>query len=180
MRKIPLSNGKYAIVDAEDYTKVSKYKWSETKLGHRRTSYARTNIKEGEKYRTESLHRLILGLSSKDGNIVDHINGNGLDNRKINLRLSSPRENAVNVKTRRDNTSGYKGVSFRKDRGTWRVEIKKNYKTVFNKTTRCIHLAGLIYNDNVKEIHGKYAWTNKIKECECYECTSYKRARDTG
>lgn len=179
MRKIPLSNGKYAIVDAEDFDIVSKYKWSETKPGHRRTTYARTNIKEGGKYRTERLHRLVLGLRPNDGKIIDHINGNGLDNRKSNLRISTSSANAVNVKVRRDNASGYKGVHFRKDRGTWQVEIRKNYKTVFQKSTKCVHLAGLIYNDNAKRIHGKYAWLNKVKECKCCECTSYKRARDT-
>ena len=179
MKKIPLSNGKYAIIDEEDFDKVNKYKWSETKPGHRRTTYARTNIKEGGKYRTERMHRLVLGLRPYDGKIVDHINGNGLDNRKSNLRITTPSENAINVKTRRDNTTGYKGVHYRKERGTWQVEIRKDQKTVFQKSTKCIHLAGKIYNDNAKSIHGKYAWLNNVKECGCYECSSYKRTRNS-
>lgn len=181
MKKITLGNGNYTLVDDEDYLKLSKYKWSETKPGHRRCTYARTNVKGPDgKYYTERMHRMVMGLNKGDGLVVDHINGDGLDNRKCNLRVVTVKENSVNVAKHRGNNSGYKGVSFRKDRNRWRVEIRKNYKTVFRAFSRCVHLAALKYNENAIRIHGESAWLNKVKECDCDECFAHKRRNGTG
>lgn len=178
--KIPLNNkGKYTIVSKEDYQELSKYKWYATDKGHRRTKYARGTLNGKFKHST-GMHRVILGVTGKPHLLVDHINGNGLDNRRENLRIATPSKNASNVSLRRDNTSGYKGVSYRKDRGTWRTEIRKDGKNVYWKTSRCKHLAARKYNDNVTKFHGEYAWTNEVKECGCRYCTEYKRETSGG
>ena len=175
---IPLSKGKFAIIDEDDFELISKYKWSATEPDHRRCIYARTNIKGADgKYYTERMHRLILGMKKGDGKIVDHINGDGLDNRKSNLRISSSSDNAANVPIHRGNKSGYKGVSFLKDRGTWRTEVRRNLITVYRSNSKCVHLAGLKYNDNAVRVHGASVWLNEVKECSCDECTSYKKSR---
>jgi len=74
------------------------------------------------------LHRLIAGAVEKDQK-VDHINGNTLDNRRSNLRICSNSENLRNRGKNINNTSGYKGVS--KRRNKWAAQVKHNYKTIF-------------------------------------------------
>lgn len=181
MQYIPLSKGKFALVDDDDFELVSKFKWSATEPDHRRSIYARTNIKGVDgKYHTERMHRLILGLQRGDGKIVDHVNGNGLDNSRKNLRISSHSDNAANVAIHRGNKSGYKGVNYRRDRGTWKAEVRRNGITVYCATSHCIHLAALKYNDNAVRFHGASVWLNDVKECWCDECTSYKKTRITG
>jgi hypothetical protein len=177
-RIIPLSKGKHAIIDEEDFELISQYKWSATEPDHRRSIYARTNVKGVDgNYYTERMHRLLLGLQKGDGKIVDHVNGNGLDNRKTNLRVSSRSDNAANVAIHRGNKSGYKGVSFRKDRCLWRTEIRRHGLNVYKSYSKCVHLAGRKYNDNAVRIHGASVWLNEVKECHCDECTSYTESK---
>lgn len=88
-KEIPLTQGKVAIVDDEDYAALSQYKWQVTKRRH--TCYARRAI-GGGKYLY--MHTAILG--KKEGFMADHINGNGLDNRRDNLRLVTQRQNSQN------------------------------------------------------------------------------------
>jgi hypothetical protein len=86
---IPLTNGKVTLVDTDDYEKLTKYLWCVTK--NRNTYYVhRTTCGK-----TETMHHAILGVPPK-GLMIDHINGNGLDNRKCNLRIVTNRENCQN------------------------------------------------------------------------------------
>lgn len=105
MKKIKLNRHKgksclWAFVDNEDYEKVNKYRWFITTVGYVET------LMGGKK---QYLHRFLLNFPSQ---IVDHINQNKLDNRKINLRLANKRINAFNSKIRCDNKTGRKGVCF--------------------------------------------------------------------
>lgn len=74
------------------------------------------------------LHRLLL--SAPPHLQVDHINGDTLDNRRVNLRLATPGENARNVPARRHNTSGVKNVCWHKKRGKWQVQVRVDRKLV--------------------------------------------------
>jgi hypothetical protein len=104
MKFIQLTQGKQAIVDDEDFELLSQFKWYAMKSGH--NVYA---ARGGGKRRMELLHRLILGVT--DSKIeVDHINGDGLDNRRSNLRVATHADNQHNPGTPTNNTSGYKGV----------------------------------------------------------------------
>lgn len=97
MKLIPLTQGKFAKVDDEDFEKLSIAKWFTLKIYN--TFYARSKFK-GKK--VVYMHRIILGLKNGDGIIIDHINGDGLDNRKINLRKVTQRVNLQNTHSHRE------------------------------------------------------------------------------
>ena len=115
-RKIPLSQGKFAMVDEKDYGELLQYKWYAT--NQRDHFYAaRNKIKNGRRtYMT--MHRQIMKCP-KDM-VVDHINHNGLDNRRTNLRAVTAQQNSWNAKKQRGKfSSRYKGVSFDNKRKKW-------------------------------------------------------------
>lgn len=113
MRKIPLNQGKFALIDDEDFERVNQYKWHLFKCGTGLKEYVATNKYVNGIRKVIKLHRFILRAKKKQ--IMDHINGNGLDNRKANLRFCTQQQNAYNRKLNKNNTSGYKGISFKKD-----------------------------------------------------------------
>jgi len=120
MKKI-LDNPEFFIDDTNKYL-LSKYSWRITKKGS--SNYIETDIKHKKVY----LHQLIIGKVPK-GKIIDHINQNTLDNRKVNLRVANKSINGYNSKIRYDNISGFRGVSFDKARKLWiaRIMINKKY-----------------------------------------------------
>jgi len=122
MKAIELTQGKRAVVDDEDFALVSKYGWH-AELAHG-VWYARSWISGG----TFGMHRLILGLSRRDGVAVDHINGDGLDNRRQNLRVATRTENVRNQRVRNDpnKSSKFKGVHWYKRYNKWRAKIGGN------------------------------------------------------
>lgn len=117
-----LPDGFYVIMDWEDYLKFSN------KPYHLQRGYAsRETGKKGVDRKMYTLHREIM--QPKEGFVVDHINGNTLDNRKCNLRLCSIKENVRNSKSQKG-TSKYKGVCFSEERGKWVASIKVERKTL--------------------------------------------------
>jgi hypothetical protein len=129
MRKIPLTQGKFALVDDEDFEYLSQFKWCARKDWYTfyasRTIYPNGYGKHKQKI-TVQMHREVMGLQRGDGKSVDHKNRNGLDNRKKNLRLGIGSINQVNCRKRKDNTSGYRGVSWNIVHKKWftRISIK--------------------------------------------------------
>ena len=121
MKRIALSQGLTAFVDDDDYIHLMTYnKWFAVK--HHGTLYAKTNIPAPEGKRTTmKMHRVIM--NAQPGDIVDHINGNGLDNRKENLRIVSNKHNARNRKSHSGTSSIYKGVSYLARLQKWQVNI---------------------------------------------------------
>jgi len=116
-KQIKLTQGKFAIVDESDFAVLSKHKW----LASRGCNawYANRTTRGGGTQGTESMHRRILGAQSNQQ--VDHVNGNGLDNRRVNLRLCTNRQNAQNRRGVRGKCS-FKGV--RPDGNRWRSRIR--------------------------------------------------------
>ena len=117
-KKIALTQGKHVIVDASDYDWLSTWNWFAVSMGE--TWYARTNYKDGGMWHTMQMHRL-LTLCPK-GLIVDHINHNGLDNRKSNLRIVTRMGNSQN--RRNHGLSQYAGVQWHEETGKWRARIR--------------------------------------------------------
>lgn len=124
MKKIKLTQGKYALVDDEDYEELNKYKWCAN--NKKCTYYALRNVydKETKNTRTLFMHRIIL--NTKKGEIVDHIDGNGLNNQRNNIRICTYSENNINRRVPITNKSGFKGVYWNKKSRKWVVQIKKN------------------------------------------------------
>jgi len=121
MRKIKLTQGKYAIVDDVDYELVSKHTWCANEHRNGRW-YALTNLpSKNGKHAMISMHRMILGLEIGDGKITDHINRNGLNNRRHNLRIVSPSEN--NRNKRGYGKSKQRGVSWNEREKKWKVRV---------------------------------------------------------
>jgi hypothetical protein len=110
-QRIPLDKGMFAIVDDDRYTLVMRFKWHAAKSRHSHIWYARTNYRRPDgKHTLLDMHRYIMNASP--GQIIDHCNGDGLDNRDDNLRICTHRDNMRNRRSHgSDKTSRYAGVS---------------------------------------------------------------------
>lgn len=124
MKKILLTKGKSTIVDDEDFEMLNKYHWHYMSTGYA----ARRNTYSKGKTQIVLMHRIIMNVKNKY--IIDHINRDKLDNRKINLRISNKSQNSLNSKIPIDNTSGYKGVGLHKMARKWRARITINGKEI--------------------------------------------------
>jgi hypothetical protein len=113
------SNDIFFQVDLEDLTTVSQYRWTIARFGEG-LFYVTTNLKGKTMY----LHRILTGVESSEE--VDHINGNGLNNCRSNLRIVSHALNLANQRPQVGRSSQYKGVSYYKSRGNWEAYIKIN------------------------------------------------------
>jgi len=123
---IATNDGSKILVDEDDYEKFSQYKW-QYKLSRANKSYAcRGKYVGNYKSKKLYLHREIMNCPK--GKVVDHINGNTLDNRKCNLRIGTQRQNTQNSSSREGSTSKYVGVHIHKLTGKWRAQIKINGK----------------------------------------------------
>jgi hypothetical protein len=114
VKRIPLTQGKFAIVDDDDFDRLVGATWRAQK--NYSTWYAVSNINNFY------MHRLVCNAAQSL--VVDHINGNGLDNRKENLRAVSLALNNLNSKMNRNNTSGYRGVVLDKRTGKWSAQLQ--------------------------------------------------------
>ena len=155
---ILLTQGKVAIIDAEDYEWLSQWKWCATK-DKADLYYAMRTIKRAAGRRTTvSMHREILRLNP--GEIgIDHIDSNGLNNRKANLRLATPSQNNANGRSRKGR-SQYKGVSWHKLAQKWRSRTKLNYKSYHLGYFVDEIEAACAYDAKAKELFGEYAKLN--------------------
>lgn len=159
MKEITLTKGRVTIVDDSDYEALSAYNWQFDVRGYA----ARTSGSGYPKRRHYRLHREVLGIT--DPNIhVDHINGDRLDNRRSNLRLCTNGENLRNRGAQKNNTSGFKGVCWNKDRNGWMAQIsfqnKKHFLGVF-ETPEEAHEA---YKAAAASFHGVFANPGKSGE----------------
>lgn len=148
--RIPLTQGKFAIVDVEDLPLVEGKNWYFNK------GYARTNIRiANNKQKCVKLHRLIM--SDPEGLEVDHINLDKLDNRRSNLRLATASQNQRNRVAYANNTSGYKGVVWHSGAKKWRARIVcggKKHSLGLYATKELAHEA---YCNAAKQMHGDFA-----------------------
>jgi hypothetical protein len=120
-RRIPLTQGRFAIVDPADYPRLSRCKWRLCRTRGKNVLYAERSIRlPGGRYSRMLMHRELLDPPA--GYVIDHINGDGLDNRRANLRLATVAQNAWNSR-KRNSRSGYKGVCYDKIKGLWRAAI---------------------------------------------------------
>ncbi len=157
-RRIKLSRGKYAIVDDDDYYRLARYKWYAQKAWN--TYYAVRNgpRRAGAKQKSILMHREVLQVG--DGLVVDHINHNGLNNRKANLREATFSQNNYNRRGNLKNCSSkYKGVHLHRGK-KWRAMIKVNKKSMHIGSFDDEAEAARAYDKTARELQGDFATTN--------------------
>lgn len=158
MKEIKLSQNKVALVDDEDYPLLMKYNWH---LGPKQcnSQYAIRHIYKGDKRSTTSMHREIIQVPN--GKIIDHIDGNGLNNQKSNLRICTIQNNCMN-RNMQYGTSLFKGVSAHNK--NWRARIKFNGKIYNLGTFPNEILAAEQYNNAAMLLFGNFAKLNPINK----------------
>lgn len=158
--EIPLTQGKVALVDDEDHALISQFKW----YAHKQWEvwYARTRWPKWPIDKKTYMHRMILNLSDPDQK-VDHINHNGLDNRRENLRVCTQSENQRNSR-KINRSSKYRGVSWRKREKKWQVIIRYSGKIKWLGYFESEIEAAKAYNEfiQVRDLH--YYQLNQIED----------------
>lgn len=157
-RLIKLTQGKFAIVDDEDYERLSRYGWYAIK--YKEDYYAARHICLKGKMKTILMHRIILGLKCGDNKQIDHINHITLDNRRCNIRICTHQQNNFNREPLPNKSSRFKGVSRKKYSNKWRVVIeisgRAKHLGYFNNEVD----AAYAYDAAAKEYFGEFAWLN--------------------
>lgn len=151
VKAIPLTKGKYTIVDAEDYHHLMQWEWQY------RDGYAKRGVRG---LGAISMHGVILTASN--GLLPDHKNGDGLDNRRENLRPATQQQNMWNRKAVTGSKSKYKGVDWYAASGSWRAYIKVNGKQKHLGCYQNEDDAARAYNKAAIEYHGEFARLNPI------------------
>lgn len=154
--RINLPDKQVALVDEEDAKLLEGHSWFLLKRPGDKNIYARAKIKG----KPVLMHRLIL--EAPKGSIIDHINGNGLDNRKSNLRFCSMRDNSRNRKIHIGNKSGFKGVLWKVRNKKWQARICVNYKDISLGLFLDKEDAARAYNAAARKYFGEFAYLNKI------------------
>jgi AP2 domain/HNH endonuclease len=162
MKTIPITRGKFVLVDDEDFASLSQFKWC--CAGYEGYWYAMRKV-NGKMIR---MHRVILGAS--EGQWVDHKNGNGLDNQRGNLRIATPSQNSQNSRKRLVATSRFKGVCFDNRSRKWRAVIQHSGKERFLGNFDREEDAAKAYDKAASDLFGEFALVNSREE---------KHVRDT-
>ena len=124
MKRIPLTQGQFALVDDGDFRRFGNFKWYAAWDRKRQEFRAVRGIKKNGKVKTVRLHRAIMGAKNWSMK-VDHINHNPLDNRRDNLRVCTHTENCRNRRgPQKNSTSGVRGVYWNKLYGKWQARIR--------------------------------------------------------
>ena len=162
--EIELTQGKIALIDDEDWDLVSGYRWHACTTPRHNTWYAQAHTRRADGTWTKiKMHRLILGLTDPRVH-TDHIDGDGLNNRRGNLRACSNSENQRNRGSQANNTSGFKGVSWDKETGKWAANIRVNGKQKRLGRHDTPEEAYQAYCDASIELHGEFANTGTISQ----------------
>lgn len=156
MKEIKLTQGKTALVDDSDYDYLNQWKWYAQK--DRYTYYA---VRRDGKRRMK-MHRVILGLGYDSNLFPDHIDHNGLNNQRSNLRIATRSQNAANRSSIRTAVSKYKGVAPMRKR--WQAHIVKDGVQKYIGLFKNEIDAALAYNIEAKKLHGEFAHLNAINQ----------------
>ena len=163
--EIPLSQGKFAIVDKEDYNFLMQWKWCVHSYGYA-VRNVHITLENGKKTcKMIAMHRVIM--NAPDNMDVDHINRDVRDNRRINLRICTTRENLRNKISKRG-FSKYKGVGWHKCRKRWRayIVINDKHKSLGHFSTE--EDAAIAYNNAALKYFGEFAKLNIIRTAHAH------------
>jgi hypothetical protein len=149
---ISLTQGKVTLVDDEDYDDLIRYKWEACRVKTDSDIFI-------VKCRNISMHRYLLQV--KDNELIDHRDGDSLNNQKNNLRICTKAQNMMNSKKTRG-LSKFKGVSYNHKNRCWIAYIKLNYKQVYLGSFNIEETAALAYNKKAIELFGDFARLNVL------------------
>ena len=157
-RRIKLTRGKYAIVDADDFERLNQYKWHWAHPG-----YAKRLVSDRSGIRRRQvgvyMHRMVR--TAPDGMVVDHINREKLDNRKANLRVATRRQNGWNRKfKRKGGKTHYNGIRWDRNKQTWQVRLTINGRRESFGYYADEEAAAKAYDRIAKKHRGEYAVLN--------------------
>lgn len=152
MKQIELSEGIVTLVDDEDFDIVSRHKWRLIRMSGN-YCYAVRFVER----KAFLLHRELLGLAHGDVRVVDHIDGNGLNNCRANLRVCNQAENARNRRIHKNNKAGLKGVYRDNKSGRFRAQIRHNNTKVHLGSYGTPEEAHSVYLAAAQRLHGKFA-----------------------
>lgn len=155
VREIPLTRGRVALIDDDDYWHLSQIKWR-LNAGLSGRLYAITSVRNAATGKKQYfyMHRVIMG--SRPGQNVDHADGDGLNNQRVNLRHCSQSQNMANIAGRKQ----YKGVSFDRRSNTYRAGIGVNNRHVYLGTFSTPRQCALAYDEAAKLYFGEFARLN--------------------
>lgn len=157
----PKYGNKEIIIDTEDWERIKVFRWHV--YYSRSNFYVISTFYKNNNSTIIKLHRYIMNnLNKKIG--IDHINQNTFDNRKQNLRECTQSENSMNRGKNKNNTSGYKGVIWRKDCKKWQCRIGVNNKRICLGFFTNPRDAAFFYNLHAIKYHGEFACLNQLQE----------------
>jgi len=159
LKEIVLSNGNKAIVDDEDFDKVSQIPWYEHE-GYAKSKKYLGVIDGKKRSKWFSMHGLIMNTAP--GMHTDHVNGNKLDNRRCNLRICTSSQNLMNARPYAGSSSKYKGVYLNKKAKKWRAYITLNKVRKHIGTFNCEKEAAAAYNREAIKLFGEFARINEV------------------
>lgn len=161
--EIPLTRGKVAIIDDEDFEQVSQYKWTALRSTTGNVFRPVTYIKNSDgNWTSMAMYRLIMG--NPENLQVDHIDHQPLNNQKSNLRIVTASQNAQHRRKFANNQSGYKGVVW--DKSRYVAQITSKGKRIKLGRFECPIEAAKAYNAAAIELHGEFACLNIINEMD--------------
>jgi hypothetical protein len=150
---------KWAVfVDDEDYDELNRYEWSASISGDLIYAHRRYILSDGTVTK-RLMHRLIM--KAKNGDMIDHIDHNGLNNQKSNLRFCTPLQNSANARPNKCSKTGFRGVCVLKDK-TYKAQISLNGSMVELGKFSTPEEAAKIYNERAKEVFGDFAYLNNL------------------
>lgn len=152
---VPLTRGYVAVIDAADAEIVGQHNWMAFVMTGRNMVYASTNIGGRKNHRTVLMHRLIAG--EPKGLQVDHRDGDGLNNRRENLRAATHADNQRNSRTPVTNSSGFKGVSLCNGGPKWQARISVDNITRYLGVFETKEEAAEAYMKAAQRLHGEFA-----------------------
>jgi len=154
VRRIKLTKGQWAVVDDEDYKRVSQHKWCVNNDGYA----VRGEYMGNHRTKAILMHRFLA--RTPDGLETDHRNTDRLDNRKSNLRTATKQQNQMNSRKLTRASSQYKGVSYDKRSSRWDARIKVNYRSRLIGLFTSEIAAAMAYDIAARDLFGEYARLN--------------------